>query len=140
MSNKQAREAVFKLVYERCISGEDNQISFENYTQEFENSEKEFCTLVYKMTGKLGYGDFLTEQIERFSQDFKIDRIFKIDLAILLVAFFEILYTDISCKIAANEAVELAKKYSTEKSYKFINGMISTVIENKDKILQGSDV
>ena len=43
---------------------------------------------------------------------------------------FEIKYTDIPFKVAINEAVELSKKYSTDKSYSFINGVLAKVVKD----------
>mgnify|MGYP002516849677 CR=1 FL=1 len=61
-------------------------------------------------------------------KNWTIERIFKIDLAILSRAIYEILFIDnIPVKVSANEAVELAKKYSTEKSYSFVNGVLATI-------------
>lgn len=59
-------------------------------------------------------------------QGWKLDRIAKIDLAILRLGLTEILYDDsIPVKVSINEAVNLAKKYVDEKSGKFINGVLS---------------
>lgn len=58
----------------------------------------------------------------------KISRIDKIDLAILRVAIYEIIFDDAVPNIVAiNEAIELAKEYSSEKSHKFINGILAKV-------------
>ncbi|MDE6181997.1 MAG: N utilization substance protein B, partial [Eubacteriales bacterium] len=52
----------------------------------------------------------------------------KVDLAILRLAIFEILFEeDIPNKVAINEAIEIAKEYSSEKSYKFINGILANL-------------
>ena len=56
------------------------------------------------------------------------DRIFKVDLAILSLAIYEIKYTDISYKVAINEAVELAKIYGNDDSPKFVNGVLAKVV------------
>ena len=58
-----------------------------------------------------------------------MNRIFKVDLAILKVAVFEMLFSNekTPSKVIINEAVELAKKYSTDKSYKFVNGVLASI-------------
>jgi N utilization substance protein B len=138
MSRRLPREAVFKLVYERCVAREGNELSFSEYTAEFEGEELNYCRNIYDGTAEKG--EFLTRIIENYSVDFKIERVYKIDLAILIVACYEILFLEnVPYQAAANEAVELAKKYSTEKSFKFINGVLSSVIKDKEKLLKGVD-
>ena len=59
----------------------------------------------------------------------------KIDLAILRVAVNEIYYLDdIPESVAINEAIEIANKYSTDASYKFVNGILGTIVRAKNKI------
>ena len=66
-------------------------------------------------------------------KNWTIDRIFKIDLAILRLAIYEILYMeDIPVKVSVNEAVELAKEYGNNDSKSFVNGLLAKVIESKD--------
>ena len=72
----------------------------------------------------------LLEDISKYIKGYTIDRLFKIDLAILLIAFYELKYQDTATKIVVNEAVELAKKYSTQKSYSFINGVLGSFIKD----------
>ena len=70
----------------------------------------------------------IDEYIVKYSKDWTIDRMSKIDLAILRVAIFEILYKeDIPSSVSINEAVELAKKYSHADASSFINGILGSV-------------
>ncbi len=70
------------------------------------------------------------------SQGWTKERIAKVDLAILRLALFEILHmNDIPDSVAVNEAVELAKKYSTEESGSFINGILGKIL--RDKAVKG---
>ena len=60
----------------------------------------------------------------------KIDRISKVDLSILRLAIFEILHmNEIPASVSINEAVELAKKYSSKESASFINGLLGKVLK-----------
>ena len=69
----------------------------------------------------------LDAAIERHCLAWKLDRLSKVDLSILRLAAAEMRYMEkIPYKVAVNEAVELAKKYSTEKSSKFINGVLGS--------------
>ena len=64
-----------------------------------------------------------------FKKDWKIDRISKVDLAILKLAIYEIKYKDIPFKVVINEAVELAKKYGEDNSKNFVNGILASIIK-----------
>ena len=67
--------------------------------------------------------NIIKENLRRFT----IDRISKTDLAILVVAVYELLAKTESEKVVINEAVELAKKYSLNTSYKFVNGILAQI-------------
>lgn len=62
-------------------------------------------------------------------KDFSYSQIFKMDLAILFVSIYEIKFLGTPFQVVINEALNLAKKYSTEKSSSFINGVLSSVIK-----------
>ena len=70
----------------------------------------------------------LDEIIVRFSQNWRIERIAKTELAILRLAMFEMLHRpDIPVKVAINEAIELAKQYGDENTRSFVNGILDAV-------------
>ena len=64
------------------------------------------------------------------TEGYELDRIYKVDLAILVLAVYEIKYQDTPKNVVVNEAVELSKKYSTDKSYSFVNGVLAKVLKN----------
>ncbi len=67
------------------------------------------------------------EKIKACSEGWEISRIDKVDLAILRLAIYEMLFDDVPTKVAINEAIELAKEYSSEKSYRFINAVLGKI-------------
>ncbi|MCQ2978815.1 MAG: transcription antitermination factor NusB [Clostridia bacterium] len=71
--------------------------------------------------------DEIDKTINNFMKGWKTTRIPSADLAILRIAVYEMLYTDLSIKIIANEAVELAKTYSTDDSPSFVNAIIGQI-------------
>lgn len=72
---------------------------------------------------------FIDEQIQKCSTGWDINRMFKMDRDILRIAITELLYIDETpMKVSVDEALELAKKYSTDESPSFINGILSKVI------------
>ena len=128
MSRKNARENVFKMIFEYTFSKEKNADILEEYLSEKENKDEVgYITEVYN--GVIEKYDQLIEKIASVSKSFKLDRIYKIDLAILLVALYEILYIkSIPTNVSINEALNLSKVYSTEKSASFINGILSNFV------------
>ena len=131
---KTARENAYKLIFERLINGSENKLSYAALTAAMNDDDKQFLDALLK--GVLSEYDFLTEVIGGYASGYAIDRIYKIDLAILLISSYEILFMeDVPVKVSANEAVELAKTYSTDNSPAFINGIIASVIKNKESII-----
>ncbi len=69
------------------------------------------------------------EIIKKFAKNWDIDRLVKMDRDILRIAIVELLYIkDAPMKVVVDEALELAKKYSTDDSYSFVNGILAKVI------------
>lgn len=78
----------------------------------------------------------IDEIIEQCAPDWPLDKISKVDLVILRIAIFEILYGKgrVPDKVAIDEAVELAKEFGNDTSSKFVNGVLGTVIELKKEV------
>ncbi|HCY35624.1 MAG: transcription antitermination factor NusB [Candidatus Margulisiibacteriota bacterium] len=89
---------------------------------------KDFALILTKGTYEnLGSVD---EIIKNKSKDWSFDRIAKIDKSILRVAIHEMINMDTPVSVVINEAIEMAKKYSTEESVKFINGILGNIKPN----------
>ncbi len=74
--------------------------------------------------------DEIDKIVEECAPDWPLDKIAKIDLVILRIAIFEILFgKKTPTKVAIDEAVEIAKEFGNETSHKFINGVLGTVVE-----------
>ena len=72
----------------------------------------------------------INAKIESISEGWKIERVGKVELAILRLGIFEMLFDeDIPTNVALNEAVELAKKYGGDSSPSFINGVLGKLVE-----------
>ncbi|MFW5836996.1 MAG: transcription antitermination factor NusB [Desulfovibrionaceae bacterium] len=83
--------------------------------------------------GAWGRRDELDEVIARFSRHWKVERIAKVELAILRLGLYEILHCgDTPLKVAINEAVELAKRFGDENSRTFINGILDAAAKAVD--------
>lgn len=81
------------------------------------------------LNGVQANSENLKEIIANCSIDWKLDKIYKIDLAILLAAIWELLNTKNPSKVIIDEAVELAKEFGEQESPKFINGVLAGVLK-----------
>ena len=123
MKRVEARELAFKTIYSNFfnkteedvfVGADDEGLKFTK--QILENFAKHFTEV--------------NETIAANIKGYTIDRLNKVDLAILVVAIVELKYIAENPKeVVINEAVELAKKYSTEKSPKFINGVLASIVK-----------
>ncbi|MDD4002737.1 MAG: transcription antitermination factor NusB [Clostridia bacterium] len=127
---KQAREHAFKLIFEYLFLKTKNVEGLSEQPSQLSDTDKLYIDKVYN--GVVENFDSLYAEIAALSEDFKAERIFKVDLAILLLAMYEIKYADdIPDIVSVNEAVELAKVYSTDKSHTFINGILAAYLKAK---------
>ena len=65
-------------------------------------------------------------------QNWEIDRISKINLSLLKIAIYEMIYQKLPYRIAINEVVELAKRYSDEQAQSFINGVLASIVKKQN--------
>ena len=133
MNRSQVRELAFKLLYQieiqKEVSNEDIELFFENNQINSEEA-KEYIEDVINGVAKEST-DIIEEISKNLKQDWEVDRISKINLALLKLAIYEIKYKEIPFKVAINEAVELAKAYGEESSPVFINGILASIVKEK---------
>ena len=135
MNRTESREASFKLLYSIQISpdGElQEQIDLFMEAEEIDDKEAiEYITGIIK--GINIHNEEIEKQIsENIKQGWTIARISKVDLTLLKLGIYEILYTDIPFKVVVNEVVKIAKKYGDDSSSSFINGVLASIIENNN--------
>ncbi len=124
MSRRDARDIAFKLVFEYNFNKRENNEELEEYCLNMDADDVAYVKEIY--FGVSSHYDELIEKVSQHAEKFAMDRIFKVDLAILLLAIYEITYVDsVPFKVSVDEALNLAKKYSTEKSAKYINGILA---------------
>ena len=129
MKRTETREQVFRLIYSSLIQKEMSEEQIEIFIEENNlRKEEEYVKGIF-------YGiQTNEEEIEKLiasnlKEKWSMERISKIDLAILKLAIFEMVYSGLPYKIAINEAVELAKKYGEEKSSSFVNGVLANIVK-----------
>lgn len=130
MNRTQAREWIVKMLYQYDVSKLPIEKILENFYEK--NDPKEQREYIEKsLENILKNLDVIDKNIKNFSEKWDLTRMPKIDLAILRCSTYEILYdTGVPASVSINEAVEIAKKYSTENSYSFINGILGSIEKN----------
>jgi transcription antitermination protein NusB len=127
MSRTEQREQAFCLVFQNLFNNEETVSIYE------ENVAKVGKYAKALFEGVISKTDELDEVINTYSKGWKTNRLPKVNLAILRLAVYEIKYVeDVPQSVAINEAVELAKKYSGEGDYSFINGILGSVARGEE--------
>ena len=128
MSRTEARELFMKLLFQMEAQndyGADIKTKFFGENPAGKKQEGYLEKMYSLIEGRLAEAD---ELIKAASENWKIGRIGKIDLAVMRTAILEMLFMeDIPESVSINEAVEIAKKYGTEDSGKFVNGVLGKV-------------
>lgn len=135
MNRSEMRENTFKLLYSLEITKpNDIQEQVELYLESNNIEDEKAKTYINEtINGIKRNQDDILKNIEiNLKEDWKLSRISTIDLAILEIAIYEIKYTEVPYKVSINEAVELAKKYGEDKSKKFVNGVLASIVKEND--------
>ncbi|GAB3052218.1 transcription antitermination factor NusB [Virgibacillus ainsalahensis] len=126
MNRHTAREKAFQILFQLDINDNDPMTAIEEFLETEENDP--FLTkLVKDVTNfKSQIDNIISEKLENWS----LDRIASVEKTILRIATYEIKYKeDIPTNVSINEAIELGNLYGDEKSGKFINGVLSRIID-----------
>lgn len=137
MSMSENRKIAFEIVY----SLESQDVKYEDYKENvdlfFDEKEvhgkatsKFIKDIVY---GTKRHGKQIKKQIEEcLSEKWSYDRVSKINIAILEIAIFEMIYLKTPYKVAINEAIELAKAYGDAKAPGFVNGVLASIVKKNN--------
>lgn len=147
MSRRELREHIFRMLFRREFYQQPEELEEQAklYLEELERpgaldaeedgmtasvptSDEE--TYMSEKTGRIfACTDELDEKINQVAEGWKTRRMAKVDLTIIRLALYEILYdNDVPEKVAINEAVELAKKYGGDDSPSFVNGVLAKLV------------
>jgi N utilization substance protein B len=123
-----AREVAFSKLYQYLITNHFEQDLDQFDQTKLDEQDVEFITNL--VTNTLQNKENIDQTIASLSQNFKLERICKPDLAVLELAIAEMTTMDTPMPVVASQAVAIAKKYSTDKSVSFVNGILATFIRN----------
>ncbi len=134
MQRSSMRELAFKMLYGLEVQNENTLDQVNLFIEQNEiNDEKAKEYLTDIATGIEANKDEINELIiKNLSKNWSLNRISKINVSLIKIAIYEMLYKDLQYKVAINEVVELAKKYADESSPVFINGILASVVKEKN--------
>lgn len=127
MTRRQAREAVFELLFETEFTAERTpEETLTLALEQREMSEDGYVRSAY--LGAMEHRAVLDVLLSRFSKGWKTDRMSRVSRAVLRLGTYEMLYCDdIPSSVSLNEAVKLAKKFDDPKARAFINGVLNSI-------------
>ena len=131
MDRKTARANAMKLIYEWDMGGEGG----EQTRVEMLETDEPYVDFMNELTnGVIEHAEELDERISKYLRNWTIERLSKVDLAILRLGAWELQCGNTPPGVVINEAVELAKAYSEDRAGAFVNGVLGSLsreINNK---------
>ena len=133
MQRSAMRELAFKLVYEIEVQKESEEEQLEIFIEN--NDIMDEKVVAYLKDIKKGIKEN-EDEINRLitsnlKDNWSLNRISKINLSLIKLAIYEMVYQNLPYKVAINEVVELAKKYADDSAPVFINGILASVVKEK---------
>jgi len=131
-----ARKRAIDAIFASDLRKEDPSVLLGASYRQVEDRQNQDEIFNYAQTivdGVVEHYEEIDDLLETYAQDWSIDRMPTLDRAILRCALWEILYnTEVPAGVAINEAVEIAKEYSTDESGGFINGLLSKIASTRE--------
>lgn len=133
MKRTQIRELAFQLLYSLEIQKEIEEEQIQLFLEENEIEEEEQSKYIRETLAGVQNKKEAIELLiaNNLKENWTMQRISKIDLAILKLAIYEMVFTKLPYKVVINEAVELAKKYGDDNAKSFVNGILASVVKEE---------
>ncbi|MEG1529165.1 MAG: transcription antitermination factor NusB [Clostridia bacterium] len=124
-----ARESVFKLMFEYTFyqTRNDDTLEIMLLNSDLTEDDKDYINRTYN--GMIADQEILKETISSKLASYKLERVYRPDFVALMLAVYELREKSVPQAVVINEAVELAKRYGTEKSGSFVNGVLGKIAE-----------
>lgn len=131
MTRQEAREYMMTIAFQMDILNDFDVDKDYIYLNRDMGKQREYCEEVFSLL--CNKKEEIDKSIQENCIKWSVARMPKTDIAILRVAVSEILYLDVPESVSVNEAVELAKKYGVDNSPSYINGILGSIVRNKEK-------
>lgn len=131
MSRRIARETALKTLFQQEFQEISADKAMPLSLEEAEMTENDFLFAKNIIAGVIEHRPQLDSTLNEFAVDWKMDRIARLERTILRMALFELMFlNDVPVGVTVNEAIEIAKIYSTQEASKFINGILGNVVQH----------
>jgi len=127
MSRKESRTQAFQTLFQLEMKNSELTIEEAISFIKDDNPDLEFDFINWLVTGVKDHESVLDAKIQPHLKDWTLSRLLKSDRIILRMSTFELLHSSTPQKVIINEAVELAKQFSDDDHFKFINGVLSNI-------------
>ena len=125
---RRARELAMQALFYMDSRNQSSQESIERFCDNFSPSPKTKPFFIKLVDGVLNVQAEIDSLIEQHSKNWKINRMSLVDRNVMRIAIYELIYcADIPAKVSINEAVDIGKKFGTEESGAFINGILDSI-------------
>ena len=125
---RKSREFALQVLYQLNITKQEAITALARFQEHFSPNEEADEFLKRLVLGVLEHCQEFDRLIEQYSENWRLDRINMVDRNILRMALFELLYCEeIPPKVTINEAIDLGKRYGSEDSGSFINGILDRI-------------
>lgn len=133
-SRRTSRELALRALYQIDVAGVSAEDALKGVSDRERYSDETLAFAAELVVGATGREARIDAVIRSYARGWSLDRMAHVDRNILRLAMFELLFLpDIPPSVSVNEAVELAKRYSTAESGSFVNGILGNVIRNLDE-------
>ncbi len=137
-TRRKAREVALQALYQDELLQPGDRFSFEQFCSHFQVNKKAIPYARTLLTGIHEKVDEIDQRIAKHAENWRLERMSAVDRNILRLAVFELIYqNDIPASVAINEAVDIAKRYSTDDSGPFINGILDAMA--REQSLKSND-
>ena len=126
------REVIMKVLYQISIL-EEAKLDYDKKELIKEQLEVENDFVNTTIDGIINNKKDIVKIANKYLIDWKLDRLNKVDQAILEIGIYELMYTETPAVVAINEAIELSKEYSDEAVTKMINGVLDKIYHDQEK-------
>jgi N utilization substance protein B len=136
-----ARERAVQALYQIDVAATDLEEALARFWRSFEPVEREVMDLAEALVrGVATHRREIDDVIEGVSEHWRLDRMARVDRNVLRLAVHELLHRpDVPMKVVINEAIELGKKYGSESSGAFINGVLDKIASGLPPARRGED-
>jgi N utilization substance protein B len=131
---RKARESTLQILFQLEFNDSDAEKAFQLYWRDKKATKEVKDYSRWLVEGIISHKESIDRSIQSVSQRWRISRMPVVDRNILRMAVFELFYEeDVAPAIIINEAIEIAKKFSSEQAAMFINGILDTLRKNANK-------